>query len=462
MDQIAMVPATLGDTLRRGLKAFRSARGANVTITFALALIPVVGLVGAAVDYSRANSARTAMQAALDSATLMLSKEASTLTSTQMTQKANDYFYAMFTRPEALNTQLSLSYDAAGSSLTLTAAANVNTSLMVVLGKTSMAIGSSSTVKWGTSRLRVALALDNTGSMASAGKITALKTATKNLLTQLKSAASQNGDVYVSIIPFSKDVNVGAANYSANWIDWTDRDESNGSCSNKNYTTQSSCTSKGKTWTADNHNTWNGCVSDRGTSTAPGTTAGYDQKVDPAAAGNTATLFPAEEYGYCPLRLMGLGYDWTAMNNLADQMYPNGSTNQPIGLVWSWLSLVGGGPLTAPAKDANYQYKQTIILLSDGLNTQDRWYGNGSTTSTQVDDRMYAANNNGIGTCKNIKDAGITIYTVQVNTDGDPTSLLLKNCASDAGKFFVLTSASQIVTTFNQIGTALTKLRIAK
>ncbi|HWE78854.1 MAG TPA: pilus assembly protein TadG, partial [Pseudolabrys sp.] len=64
--------------------------------------------------------------------------------------------------------------------------------------------------------------------------------------------------------------------------------------------------------------------------------------------------------------------------------------------------------------------------------------------------------------CANIKAAGITIYTIQVNTGGDPTSTLLKNCASDTSKFFLLTSASQIVTTFQQIGTNLTQLRVAK
>jgi hypothetical protein len=68
----------------------------------------------------------------------------------------------------------------------------------------------------------------------------------------------------------------------------------------------------------------------------------------------------------------------------------------------------------------------------------------------------------GTGTCTNIKNAGITIYTIQVNTDGSPTSTLLQNCASDSSKFFLLTSASQIVTTFQQIGTNLTQLRIAK
>ena len=98
--------------------------------------------------------------------------------------------------------------------------------------------------------------------------------------------------------------------------------------------------------------------------------------------------------------------------------------------------------------------------MSDGLNTQDRWYGGGSSVSQQVDYRMYDASGN--GTCANIKAAGITIYAVQVNTGGDPTSTLLQQCASGSDKFFLLTSANQIVTTFQQIGTNLSNLRIAQ
>ena len=92
-----------------------------------------------------------------------------------------------------------------------------------------------------------------------------------------------------------------------------------------------------------------------------------------------------------------------------------------------------------------------IILLTDGLNTQDRWY----TSQTSIDARQQL-------TCNNVKAAGITLYTIQVNTGGDPTSTLLQNCASTSDKFFLLTSASQIVTMFNQIGTQLSQLRISK
>lgn len=40
------------------------------------------------------------------------------------------------------------------------------------------------------------------------------------------------------------------------------------------------------------------------------------------------------------------------------------------------MSSVGGGPLTVPALDPNFTYTHVIILLTDGLNTQDRWYSN--------------------------------------------------------------------------------------
>jgi len=481
-----MATRSLSRKLGAMLRRLAGGRGGNVTVIFGLALIPVVALTGAAIDYGRANSALAQMQAALDATALMLSKEAPSLTAAQITQKANAYFMAQFTRSDALNKLLVVNYNGAASTMTLTGTATVNTTLARLVGQnvTTMPISTSTTVKWGLSRLRVSLVLDNTGSMADAGKITALKTATKNLLTTLKNAATIDGDVYVSIIPFNKDVNVGSSNYSASWIDWTAWDATNGT-----YVT--TCTGGGggggghggggggdeegggdhgdggggggsnctTTWTPASHTTWNGCITDRGTSSAPGTASGYDQKVDAPVSGNAATLYPADQYGACPLPLKGLSYDWTTMSSLVDSMTPNGTTNQPIGLVWGWLSLVGGGPLTAPAMDAGYTYQQIVILLSDGLNTQDRWYGDGSSTSTQVDGRMY--NPALTGTCQNMKNAGITLYTVQVDTGGDPTSTLLQNCASSPDKFFLLTTANQIVTTFQQIGTQLSQLRIA-
>jgi Flp pilus assembly protein TadG len=453
---------TFWTRLRRTAGAFRTANGGNIAVTFALATLPVVGTVGFAVDYSHANSVKAAMQAALDSTALMLAKDAATVTSAQLQTNATNYFNALFTRPEATNIVVAATYTTTGGSkVVVNGSANVPTAFLGVIGYNNIPVNGSSTTAWGSTRLRVALALDNTGSMSDDGKMTALKSATKSLLTQLKSAAGTDGDVYVSIIPFAKDVNIGASNYNATYVDWTDWDSNNQTCSGNGWGWGG-----GGSCSAANHNTWNGCVTDRGGSNAPDSN-NYDQKV--TAPGSTAaSKFPAEQYDQCPVAMMGLNYNWTTMNSLVDSMQPNGGTNQPIGLVWAWQSLVGGGPLTAPAKDSNYKYTDVIILMSDGLNTQDRWYGNGSSVSASVDKRMYDSSNNGAGTCANIKNSGVTLYTVQVNTGGDPLSTLLQNCAgspekfSDATKFFQVTTASGLGTVFNTIGTNLTQLRVAK
>jgi len=44
----------------------------NVAVIFALALLPVVGLVGASVDYSHGNAVKASMQAAADATALNL------------------------------------------------------------------------------------------------------------------------------------------------------------------------------------------------------------------------------------------------------------------------------------------------------------------------------------------------------------------------------------------------------
>lgn len=595
---------------RRTLSAFRIAQAGNVAITFAFASLPIIGFVGAAVDYSRANSVKAAMQTALNSTALMLAKEAATDTEDELKINASKFFKALFKREEAKDVDVKVSYTTTGgSNIKVEATASLDAQFVRVLGFDTFHLGASSTAKWGINRLRVALVLDNTGSMADAGKMAALKTATKGLIAQLQGAVTTTGDVYVSIVPFVKDVNVGAANYTADWIYWgtatqdptfsdnASWDAINGTCSNTSWTSRSNCFSRGGTcsntsftrqstcttngtcsvggntsqstcassgtcsisgnnsqssctsagtcsltgystqtscqnagtcsisgqnsqsscqnahvcsvgtwssksncqshggtwlagvwtatpgtwtpgtwtaatftpwvwtpgvWTPKNHNTWTGCVMDRGYPASPNTLGGlsgpdttynYDTNAlapDPVTP-RWSSLYPAEQYSACPQAVKNLSDDWSGMNTLVDNMSPNGNTNQAIGLQLGWMSLVGGGPFTVPAMDPNYKYNQVIILLTDGLNTQNRWYSD----DAQIDPRQAT-------TCDNIKAAKIDLYTIQVNTGGDPTSTMLQNCASDPEKFYLLTQADQMTATFNTIGTNLTKLRVAQ
>jgi Flp pilus assembly protein TadG len=423
------------------LARFLSNTRGGVAPLMAVVAVPVLAVVGMAVDYTRANAARTAFQVSLDATALMLSKDAANVDGTVLQTQATDTFNALYKHPEVNNITVTPAYTSGidGSHLTLHGTGVINTNFLGVIGVNQIDISATAVSTWGNTRLRVALVLDNTGSMSSAGKMAALKTATHNLLGQLKSAAHQPEDVYVSIIPFSKDVNFGSANYDQSWLRWDLWDPLNGTCSDNRYSKQSSCVSHGKIWTPAPHNTWNGCVTDRDQN--------YDTTNNAPVAG--ATLYPAEQYSSCSVPLMQLTNDWTALNAKVDAMQPVGNTNQAIGLQVGWQSLTAA-PFTIPPVDPDHKYQTVIILLTDGLNTENRWY----TSQTSIDNRQKK-------TCDNVKAAGITLYTVQVNTGGDATSTLLQDCASDPGKFFLLTSAVQIVTTFGQIGTALQNLRLS-
>ena len=201
------------------------------------------------------------------------------------------------------------------------------------------------------------------------------------------------------------------------------------------------------TWVSNAHSTWSGCITDRDQD--------YDIKnTTPSGASG----FPADNPSNCiDAQVTSLGYNWTTLSNQIDAMQADGSTNQAIGVAHGWQTLTPGNPYGAPTVPANTT--RYIILLSDGLNTQDRWYGDGGTEGTSDDDKIDTRMNLA---CSAAKSDGITIYTLFVHTSTSGNSAPLQNCATDSTKYFDLTSASQITAAFNQIAQQITNLRVSQ
>jgi Flp pilus assembly protein TadG len=421
------------------LARFLRCRDGGVAPLVALAIVPLMAITGAAVDYSRANSARTALQSALDSTALMLSKDAATLEAGALTQKEHSYFVTAFDRAEADNVLLShqLASPQPGSYvLKLTGSATVSTVFASLIGTPEIAISTTAEVVWGIKKLNLALALDNTGSMDSSGKMAALKTAAHNLLDTLAKAEQTPGDIVISIIPFATDVNAGPGNAAAPWIDWTEWEARNGNCS-KRYRRQSSCVSNGGAWTPDDHSTWNGCVWDR------------DQNNDISnteTADSAATKFRAHQASNCPAPMMPLSQDWDALHDKIDAMTPAGNTNVTIGLAWAWQALSPVAPLHAPPPAPNLD--KVIVLLTDGENTQNRW----TNSTSSIDSRTEKI-------CDSIKADNVKIYTVRV-IDGDAD--LLRSCATRPDMYYDVDSADELNNVFSSIAQNLANLRIAK
>jgi Flp pilus assembly protein TadG len=141
--------------LRELLARFRSDRRANVTVTFALALIPTMGLVGAGIDYSRANSVKSRLQTSADAAALIAARGSYSSDAARVTA-ATGAFNANYVVPSSPATPTV----AIGSgTVTVTASAVVRTTLLSGLGIKSVTVSATSVASFAGSPSACVLAL---------------------------------------------------------------------------------------------------------------------------------------------------------------------------------------------------------------------------------------------------------------------------------------------------------------
>jgi Flp pilus assembly protein TadG len=458
-----MSPAFIFDSLRSRVRTFRHATAGNVMLTFALTTIPMVGFVGAAVDYSRGNSAKAAMQQAIDATGLILSRDAQSLSEAALKQKADQLFKTLINRPEIQNivvTPVLYTPEESTFRLVVDATGKVDTTFTRILGKENLDLSVNTEIKWGVKKLELALALDNTGSMSSSNKMTELKKALLNikdqngatadgLLETLKKAAKKAGDIKISVIPFDTAVNIGTSYKDESWVDWDGATNKLwGSCNtsiddSKQYN-KTQCNNAGgswTTWSSSNKNSWTGCVIDRSQD---------NDVLDTTPGASAATKFPANKrcdlVQALPLTdIWGTGYQ--TIKDKINAMSPQGYTNVTIGLAWAWHSLTSSVPF-AEGTDPKPDTDKVIILLTDGDNTQNRF----STTQSNIDARTTLA-------CNNVRLTNIKVYTIRV-IDGNAS--LLQSCATKPEMYFNVAQASQLNPVFAAIAQSLANLRIAK
>jgi hypothetical protein len=220
-------------------------------------------------------------------------------------------------------------------------------------------------------------------------------------------------------------------------------------------------TSSNGVWTPDRSD-WAGCIMDRGLIATPAnasgtvgqTTAGYDSS-NAAPSTTPQSKFPTEDTS-CPAPIQKLNSNWTDLTTRVNALSPNGSTNQPIGLAWAWHSLTNTDPMnsgTLPTNTSRY-----IIIVSDGENTKDRWWGDGKNHSDEVDDRMKLV-------CSAAKDDGVIIYSLFINIAGTAgNSSSMKNCASGGefgGKYYEVSATGAIGAALDAIAQQITNMRVA-
>lgn len=213
----------------RKLSRFKGETSGNVAITFAIAAVPMLLLMAAAIDYTRAITKRTALQQAADATSLAIAHDLSqNLSDAAVSTDANRYFAAAVGDARAwLDGAPTISADR--GQVCLVARNRVPTMLMPVAagaGFTPMAdvmVAASSCARIDTTRFEVALALDNSGSMnestSGTTKMASLQTAARQLVGIMDPPGAIAPRTAFSVVPFSSAVNVGASRAGAAWLD---------------------------------------------------------------------------------------------------------------------------------------------------------------------------------------------------------------------------------------------------
>jgi len=126
--------------LRSLFHEFCRAPEGNLAVVFSLAAIPIIGAVGVAVDFSKANDVKTQLQNALDAAVLA----GVTQTSASQVSTASAVFNGDFIAKYGNSGSASFTQNANGS-LSGTATSTVQMSFMAVVGKSSVVVNATAT-----------------------------------------------------------------------------------------------------------------------------------------------------------------------------------------------------------------------------------------------------------------------------------------------------------------------------
>ena len=448
----------------------RNERG-NIAITFALALIPVCILIGGAMDFSRAMSAKRQLRDTLDGAALAIAGVPN-FTQPQAEQIAKDFATANFPS-QAIGAPAkidSVTFD--DISVNINGSANVPTTMLDLIGMTDIKVTTTTVVDRSGWNVEAAVALDITGSMAGS-RLTALKTAAKDFVDTVVQDVQSPYTSKVALAPYSNAVFVGSTmaplvrgaasnscnTYGCSTFKFTDNSGSQ-ACSN-NLNTGSDKSTK-CIWAINN------CVVER---------TGADAYTDATPA---AGRWLSANYRYsgdpCPTSpIIPLSDNKTTLKNSINGYTAAGNTAGHIGIAWAWylLSPNFGTFYPAGSKPNAYTDKKTMkvaVLMTDGeFNTM---YCQGVDSADTGRGRnainCNAPNGNSFTQakklCEAMKKQNIIIYTIgfTIATGGNAESVL-KECASapNAPYFNTPKTNADLQETFKTVAKSISQLRIS-
>ncbi|GIX17475.1 MAG: hypothetical protein KatS3mg119_1661 [Rhodothalassiaceae bacterium] len=518
----------LGRGLAAGvLRLLADRRGSAIT-WIAVSIVPLLLAFGAAADIARGYLFRSELSSALDAAALAGGRVFNSPTRDEDIQRFFDAnFPAGFLGATLSPLEITVTSEPGKPDrLTVSASGTVPTLFMKLAGIDSFSVAASAEITRANTGLQLVMVLDTTGSMASGGKIDAVRQASQDLVDILFGEQTTNDKIQIAVVPYSQAVNVG--DLGDEFIDWSNippeiRSEGN-----------------------DNRR-WAGCVQARSTpgvlsddptvlepdaydaNLAPVEVGGkwkpyiyphwYDNKynqlpfplpeqnpLDPGHPAPSPLPGVEDEQAYragkgpngeiwslpsgnrgpnrnCPARLLPFTSDKTVLKNyLSSALVPRGWTIGNQGLVWGWRVLDPNPPFPNDIPWDDPLNVKALVLMTDGVNEvgSDAYtaYGRlpwGRLGVDNPDDAVVEFNKRIAKICHAMKQGGVRgrdrveVYTVIFGSVATSTSQqaadlrqLYHDCASRDANFFLAPSNEELRTAFQTIANDLANLHLSR
>lgn len=197
-------------------RLLHSEAGNTLALT-AAATIPLIGMIGGAVDMSRAYLAKSRLQQACDAGALAGRREMSNgAWSDTANTSAKNFFDTNFTDGSYGTENRTVSFSESNQVVTGTASVSVPMTMMKLFGFGAKTLSVTCTAEMKIPNTDVMFVLDTTGSMASKAstydtytKIEALRNAVESFYNTLEAAKGSNTQIRYGFVPYSVNVNVG-------------------------------------------------------------------------------------------------------------------------------------------------------------------------------------------------------------------------------------------------------------
>lgn len=393
-------------------RGFLADEAGGVTIIFTLMLVVLMFAAGAALDIGRVMHTRSGLVTAADAAALAAGRALSdgNRTDTEIRDIATAFFKENLAAAETFGDvdALDVTIDRDAGKVKIDVSAKVPMTLSRVAGFDSMDVPVISETATSSRDIELAMVLDVTGSMAGS-KIADLRTAAADLVDQVIPDQGRRGRARIALAPYAASVNAGSY-FNA----------------------------------VTGRRSGTGCVFERSGSArfaedAPGggSYLGYDKDV----VCPSASVRPLTE-------------SKSTLKSQIAALRADGMTAGHIGTAWGWylLSPLWSSIWSADSRPAAYDADKTlkaVLLMTDGEFNTQYVAGNGSSAAQAK------------ALCKNMKDAGVEVYTVGFMA-GSAAEAMLRECASSPAHYFTASNGAALSAAFRAVGRSLTDLHLTQ